>query len=103
MTRYALIGALVALLGAVGALWWVMGQRDSARADAARLQMDLSTARQQIELAAQTAGIHRAHISRMAKEQGRLTLLLTDLETMEGRDAPVSDYLDAAGRKLWPQ
>ena len=46
--------------------------------------------------------VHRAHLTRMEGEAARWDALLTDLQTMEGGNAPLSDYLRHAAGRVWP-
>lgn len=99
VTRYALIAALCGLLGLGAALWWVSGQRDDARAQAARLQAELDTAQARLDQAAQAAAVHRAFIDRARAEAAKAAATENEFLGKEGGDEPLSDYLrDALDR-----
>lgn len=93
MTRYALIAALLGGLGLTAALWFVAGQRDSARAEAARLARELATARQVMAQQAQSVAVHRAWLKRAEEVAAAAAAAEADILQMEGADAPLSDYL----------
>ncbi|WP_143542815.1 hypothetical protein [Cereibacter azotoformans] len=95
MTKYlALAGLLTALV--FGALAWHWQRQ------AAGLAADLATARAQLAQRAEADAVHRAYIARLEEERARWGDLTRDLQSMEGRDAPLSDHLGRAARRLWP-
>ncbi|WP_050525499.1 hypothetical protein [Pseudorhodobacter aquimaris] len=93
MTRYALIATLTGCLGLGAALFWVSGQRDVAQSEAKSLRMQLITAEQRLNHAAQAAAVHRAYIERMQVAAAQAAEDETAALTMEGADAPLPDYL----------
>jgi len=95
LTRYALIGVLLAMLGLGSAMWWVMGQRDAAEAHAARLQAELDTAQHRLAQAAEAAAVHRAYIDRAQQAAQAAADAETEALTTEGANAPLPDYLRA--------
>lgn len=65
-------------------------------------KQDAEEARAELELAAEAAAVHRAHIARMQKEATRASDQSRALQTLEGRDAPLDDTLRDAAGILWP-
>lgn len=94
IARYA-SGALVAALIVAGGLaWWWHGR-------AAALAADLARATARVEQFEAAAAVHRAHIERLEREAATWAEIETDLQSMEGRDAPLSDHLRRASDRLW--
>ena len=99
--RLAMVLALVAALtGAWGA--WQRAGKVEARADLEAAQRQLAAALETIEDQQEVARVHRAHLARLQRQEAVNAQLMRELEAMEGGDAQVSDYLDRAGRLLWP-
>jgi type II secretory pathway component PulJ len=94
MTRY-LIAALAIGCLALGGLAWFWQDRASTTSAA------LALANARLQQVQQAEAVHRAHIARMEAEAARWSELENDLQAMEGRDAPLSDPLAAAARRLW--
>lgn len=97
--RAALIIAFVALLS-----WalWLRGEAIDAQAEAAAVTRELHTARADLATAAEANRVHRAHIKRLEAQEAEWDALSRELQSMEGRDAPLSDHLRAAAGRLWP-
>jgi cell division protein FtsB len=95
MTRYALAAAVVAIL-AMGVLAAYHQRR------AASLAARLDRAEAQVAAYARAAEVHAAHVKRMAAEAEHWAEVQADLQSMEGRDAPLSDHLSRAARRVWP-
>ncbi|ULB08758.1 hypothetical protein ORIO_02250 [Cereibacter azotoformans] len=93
--RLVVVAPLIAALG-LGGLAWYYHQR------AAALATDLAAARAQLAQRAEADAVHRAYITRLEEERARWGNLTRDLQSMEGRDAPLSDHLGRAARRLWP-
>lgn len=95
MIRYLVIAAAVGCL-MLGAMAW----RWQAQAAALAVRLD----RLQLELAerAQADAVHRAYIARLEDERTRWAATARELQSMEGRDAPLSDHLRRAAGVLWP-
>jgi len=102
ITRYALIAALVVSLAGVTALWWVTGQRDEARAEAARLQRELASALVAIDVAKNAAAVHRVYVDRLTRDNREMSQLLDELQRLDGQNAPLSPLLDTTVDRLWP-
>ena len=66
------------------------------------LAADLDAQRAVNQAAAEAAAIHRAHIERLELAEQQWDALERDLQSIGGRDAPLSDNLAAAARRLWP-
>lgn len=94
MTRQALHAALLAIifLGGMSALLWRLN---------GSLRADLEAASREIEGYRISIEVHDAHIKRMEAENARWAETLRDLQSMEGRDAPLSDHLSRAAGRLW--
>ena len=95
IARYALAAAVVAIL-ALGALAGWHQRR------AASLAERLGRAEAKVEAYARAAEVHAAHVKRMAAEAEHWADIQSDLQSMEGRDAPLSDHLYRASRRVWP-
>ncbi|GAA6196711.1 hypothetical protein NBRC116598_21550 [Pseudophaeobacter arcticus] len=94
--------ALVAVLA--GVVWFIgdaFNDRTRLRGELAAVQSDLAAAQATLEQAAETARIHRDHLSRAAKEARAWVALSNDLQQMEGRDAPLSSLLGATAQRLY--
>jgi hypothetical protein len=105
----AAIGALALWQAVSGVQGWLEGRDDATRAaaeaEAALADRDARIAALEAELAAraEAAAVLRAHNRRLESLAAERAGLIRDLQSMEGADAPLSDYLrDAAGR-LWGQ
>jgi hypothetical protein len=81
---------------------WQRGNAIAAEGAAAALTRELAGARADLATAAEAARVHRAHIRRLEAAEAEWAAVARDLETMEGRDAPLSDHLRAAVGRLWP-
>ncbi|AZB54422.1 hypothetical protein EBL89_03460 [Cereibacter sphaeroides] len=95
MSRYIAMVALVVAL-VLGGLAWHWQRQATA------LAADLVSARAQLAQRAEADAVHRAYIARLEEERARWGDLTRDLQSMEGRDAPLSDHLGRAARRLWP-
>ena len=91
ITRIALVAALI--LGG-----WGLWQQRRAVAAMSRAEAAESLVSGYKE-AAQMRAVQDAHQARLRSDA---TALDHDLNTMEGGDAPLSDYLSGAAGKLWP-
>jgi predicted nucleic acid-binding Zn-ribbon protein len=90
-----------AVLAALAA-WWVMDLRlDRVQAEADRLALQVQSRDAVIDQHRAAAAVHRAHLARAMAEAARADDLQRDLQTMEGRNAPVSDHMRRAGERLW--
>lgn len=92
---------VLAIAGA-GTILWMRAELVEIRAERARLDQQLVQAEADLRQAAETAAVHRAHIERMAAEDAAWAQLTRDLQSMEGRDAPLSDHNRAVAGRLWP-
>jgi hypothetical protein len=102
----AIIGVVT---GAVAVNQWLNTRDDAARAmaeaEAALATRDarIVALEAEIDARADAANVLRAHARRLERVAAERADLIRDLQSMEGADAPLSDYLrDAAGR-LWRQ
>jgi chromosome segregation ATPase len=87
-----------------GSVWWVTDlfrDRQKLRSDLAHVQKDLRRANAELQRAADTAQIHRAHLERAADEARHWAALSNELELMEGRDAPLSALLGVTAERLY--
>ena len=94
IARYAIAGALLGLALALSVAW---SYRERAKA----LSAALSVAQARITQYEEAAKIHRAHIARLQAAQEHWDDVQSDLQSMEGRDAPLSDHLGRAAGRLW--
>lgn len=88
---------IIGLLGMALWLGW-NGHRQELRARTAEDALATATARLAQVEKAQAA--HVLHIAAMARQQAAYEALLGEFETMEGSDAPLSDYLRALDQRL---
>jgi hypothetical protein len=94
--------ALAALALLVALTLWQRGQLVQAAARIDAMTRELATAAAIQAQQAEAAAVHRAHIARLTAEAAAWADLTNDLQSMEGRDAPLSDHLRNASRRLWP-
>lgn len=66
------------------------------------LRASEAAARAEVLALRQTAEVMRAHYARQEKTRQALQALADDINSVEGRDAPLSPYLDNSAGKLWP-
>ena len=86
------------------AVWWlvdVVNDRTQLRADLAATEKSLAGAKAELQRAAETAQIHRAHLDRVADEARHWVALSNELELMGGRDAPLSALLGVTAERLY--
>ncbi|NDW00050.1 hypothetical protein [Salipiger sp. PrR002] len=102
MIRSALRLALCAIVAC--GLWW-FARQVKARADLeAELRVsraELVGARTALSQAQEAARVHRVYLERAERDRERWTALEHELQTMEGRDAPLSDLLRATAGRLY--
>jgi chromosome segregation ATPase len=85
-------------------VWWrveVVNDRTQVRADLAAAEKSLAGAKAELQRAAETAQIHRAHLDRAADEARHWAALSNELELMGGRDAPLSALLGVTAKRLY--
>jgi len=92
-------------VGVLGAEFWFIGDaisdRTRLRGELAATRSDLKAAQASLELAAETARIHRAHLDRAAEEARGWVAISNDLQSMKGRHAPLSPLLSATADRLF--
>lgn len=89
--------AIAALLAACLGLAWT-GQRLAHRAEAAETALASASARlAQVELA---RAVHERYVAASGIAKATYEALSAEFETMEGADAPLSDYLRAVDQRL---
>lgn len=98
MRPWLIIGVLM-LVGVAGLQTYRL--RD-AQHHAATLAADLATSRAINKANSDAANVHRAHIERLEIAEQQWVELERDLQSIGGRDAPLSDHMAAAARRLWP-
>jgi hypothetical protein len=93
------------LLGALaGSVWWITDlfrDRQQLRSDLVAVQEGLRSAHAELQRAAETAQIHRAHLGRVADEARHWAALSNELELMGGRDAPLSALLGVTAERMY--
>lgn len=92
--RYITCAMVAALIVSAGLAWWWHDRAVEMGADLARANARVA----QFETA---AAVHRAHIERLERDAATWAEIETDLQSMEGRDAPLSDHLRRAANRLW--
>lgn len=98
MNRILLVGLAALLLIVSFQTYRLRG----AQHEAATLAADLATSNAINQANTEAAIVHRAHIERLELAEQQWDALERDLQSMEGRDAPLSDDLATAARRLWP-
>ena len=95
----------LALVGVLAGVVWFVGDaindRTRLRDELAATRFELAKAQASLELAAETARIHRAHLDRAAEEARGWAALSNELQLMEGRNAPLSPLLSATADRLF--
>lgn len=91
ITRTALIGAAVAC-----ALLWIQTQRLD------RVRQTVADQAAEIDGYKEAARIHAAYLARRDQIERDNADLARDLQTMDGRDVPLSDHLRRAAGRVWP-
>ena len=89
--------AIIALLTLALGLGW-QGHRQKLRAIAA--EDALASAQAQLAQVEKARAVHQEHIAIMARQQAAYEAMVTEFETMEGADAPLSPYLRALDQRL---
>ncbi|TLP68096.1 hypothetical protein FEE96_06170 [Parasedimentitalea maritima] len=87
------------------ACWWLVDlvqDRTQLQGELAAAQIEITTARIAQEQALESARVHRVYLARAADQARQWDVLFNDLQSMEGRDAPLSPLLRAAAERLWP-
>lgn len=94
MIRLYAIAALLA--AAMGLLWY--GQHQAHRAEVAEAALASATARlAQVEVA---RAVHERYVAAEAVLTAAYDTLTAEVATMDGADAPLSDYLRAVDQRL---
>lgn len=62
----------------------------------------LSEAEAKIEAHEEAARIHQEYLARLREETANWEKIATELGTMDGKDAPLSDHLSRAADRVWP-
>lgn len=91
--RHLIVAGVVVILGLIA---WAYRERYLATA----LKLDAAEAR--IEGYEEAARIHADYVVKLQEQIEAFDDLGRDLQQLEGRDAPLSDHLSRASRKLWP-
>ena len=94
MIRAYAMGSLLVAVLTLG--WWAQAQRDGRLAAEAALE----GAEAQLAQVAEAARVMRAHVARMAQQQAAYDAALADINSMEGGDAPLSDFLRSVDGRL---
>ena len=93
---------LLAVLG--GGVWLVSDAfRDRAhqRVELQAVRKELAVMHAELARAEEAARVHREHLKRTADDARRFQTITNDLQTMEGRDAPLSPLLAATADRLF--
>lgn len=89
------IWSVLGVLGMIASLWFLIGQRDEARAEAEEWKRRHIVAEARLDQVEEAARVHRAHLDRVEAEAARWREIAEDLQSLEGTDAPLSPYLRA--------
>ncbi|WP_321831295.1 hypothetical protein [Thalassovita sp.] len=101
MGRYALAAALAVVLALFAALWWLSARNDALTAEVAALRVSVASAQHALEQAETAAAVHRAYLARAEADAERWRAVQNDLQSMEGRDAPLSPLLRTTAQRLF--
>ncbi len=99
-----LLPTALALLALGAALWWLLAvvqERAALRLELREARLEVLSARAALEQAEEAARVHRAYLSRLEAERLRWTEIERELQSMEGRDAPLSPLLQSAADRLF--
>ena len=95
------LGLALVLAGAVTWLVTLVQDRTQLQGDLAAAKIEIATAVVARKQAEETARVHRAHLARAADQARRFDTIRNELQSMEGRDAPLSPLLRATAERLW--
>jgi len=101
VSRYGLAAALAVVLALCAALWWLSARNDALTAQVASLRVSVASAQHALEQAETAAAVHRAYLARAEADAERWRAIQNDLQSMEGRDAPLSPLLRATAERLF--
>lgn len=87
-----LVGVVIATIGA----GWLFWQRHLDVLD------QLAEAEAKIEAHEEAARIHREYLVKLRQQATQWDELANELLTLDGKDAPLPDYLRAAAGRMWP-
>ena len=94
--------AVVAVLAGTG--WLIrdaFNDRTRLRGELTAARFELATAQAALLQAEETARVHRAYLDHAAEEARAWVALSNDLQSMEGRHAPLSPLLAATADRLF--
>jgi len=97
VTRYALIGSLLLTLALGGVAWFQSSRVAALESDLKDAEATIQTQATALEQRRSADAIYKARIEELERESAALTAELESLNTMEGRNAPLSDLLRATG------
>ncbi len=96
---------LLALVGVLAGAGWLVrdafNDRTRLRSELAAARSELKAAQASLLQAEETARIHRAHLDRAAEEARGWVAISNDLQSMNGRHAPLSPLLSATADRLF--
>lgn len=101
MGRYALAVVLAVVLALFAALWLLSARNDALTAQVASLRVSVASAQHALEQAEAAVAVHRAYLARAEADAERWRAVQNDLQSMEGRDAPLSPLLRATAERLF--
>jgi len=101
MGRYALAAALALALGLAAALWWLSARNNALTSQVASLRVSVASAQHALKQAETAAAVHRAYLARAEVDAERWRAVQNDLQSMEGRDAPLSPLLRTTAERLF--
>ena len=99
MTRMLIAALVASLVITLGLFAWtriLSGQLSS-------LRIELVAAKAEVDQARQAVQVQREHLKRLETERVKWDAIENELESMEGRDAPLSPFLRSTADRLWPQ
>lgn len=102
MIRY--LPAALALAALAAGVFWVVSvvqERGELRLQLADARVSLASARAALAQAEESARVHRAYLDKAEEERAEWEALQRDLQSMEGRDAPLSDLLRSTAGRLY--
>lgn len=101
MTKYvmAICGAIILGLGAL--LFFESKKADRWQKTAEQQRITIESHEAVIETQRKAAAAHQEYVERAEATKRRLTALRNQIESMEGGDEALSDYLAGVARKLY--
>ena len=99
MTRLLITALVVSLAITLSLFMWTR----ILSSQLSNLRIELAAAEAEVDQARQAVQVQREHLKRLETERVKWDAIESELESMEGRDAPLSPLLRSTADRLWPQ